>query len=236
MTGHLPGVGGAGDDKRPWPPTRWNPSGLTTNCGFCSISYALEQQKGILVDADRLYIQTLQRLGIERRGAVDPIPRMLIFPEWKLDQVAPRGEYHELEGRGRGPADYTIWSVAHDVGLGLKSGDKTLLNSLVEFAARSTPRWTLDDFIRARMNRPELAGKASFTSMKIHVENSLKGNSIIGSIKGQHFVNLHLTSGEFKVFDAQKGVSYDGPRIKAQLGPLDLFERVLTIATSKDGG
>jgi hypothetical protein len=56
------------------------------------------------------------------------------------------------------------------------------------------------------------------------------------SIRGQHFVNLHLTSGEFKVFDAQKGVSYDGPRIKAQLGPLDLFERVLTIATPKDGG
>jgi hypothetical protein len=226
---YIHGTGGASGDEAPWPPTRWNPSGLTTNCGFCAVSYALEQQKGKLIDADELYVQTLQRLGIDKQKDRDPIPRSLIFPGAKVNEAAIRSEYHELEDRGRGPADYTIWSVAHHAGLDLKGGDKLLLNSLVEFAAISAPRWKLDDFVTARMSRPDLTGRASFTTMKSHVENSLKGNSIIGSIARKHFVNLSISPlGELKVFDAQRGMSYDGRRIKAEFDRLDLFERVTT--------
>jgi hypothetical protein len=146
-----------------------------------------------------------------------------------LHEAAIRIEYHELEGRGRGPSDYTIWSVAHLAGLDLKSGDKVFLNSLMEFAAHSAPQLKLDDFVQARMDHPELAGRASFASMKTHVESSLKGNSIIGSIARKHFVNLSISpSGELKVFDAQKGVSYDGRHMKAEFDRLDLFERVTT--------
>ncbi|MDR3772520.1 MAG: hypothetical protein P4L26_04175 [Terracidiphilus sp.] len=202
---------------------------MKTNCGFCAISYALEQQKGKLVTADELYEQTLQRLGVVRQGNGDPIPRMLIFPGLNLDQAKIRVEYHELEGRGRGPADYTIWSVAQHAGLELKSGAKDLLNSLVQFGAESKPGWRLDDFVRVRMNRPELAGRATFASMKNYVETNLKGNSIVGSIHAQHFVNMAFSSaGEWKVFDAQKGLAYDGRRIRAELRSLDLFERVST--------
>jgi hypothetical protein len=224
------GAGGVNGDKDRLPSTRWNPSGLKTNCGFCAISYALEQQKGKLVHADELYEQTLQRLGVVRQGNADPIPRMLIFPGLNLDETRIRVEYHELEGRGRGPADYTIWSVAQHAGLELKGGAKDLLNSLVQFGAESKPGWKLDDFIRARMNRSELAGRATFANMKNYVENNLRGNSIIGSIKAQHFVNMAFGSaGEWRVFDAQKGVPYDGRHIKTELGSLDLFERVSTV-------
>ncbi len=211
------------------PPTRWNPSGWTSNCGFCSISYALELQKNVLLNADQLYEQTLERLGIVRQGNHDPIPRLLIFPGLNLDEARIRVEYHELEGRGRGAADYTIWSVARSAGLELKSGDKNMLNGLVKFAAEARPGWKLDDFVNAWMSRPGLPGTATFTAMKRHVEQNLKGVSIIGSIPRQHFVNMHFSpSGEWKVFDAQRGQSYDGRRIKAELASLDLFERVST--------
>jgi hypothetical protein len=226
---HIRGTGGGGGNKITWPPTRWNPSGLKTNCGFCAISYAREQQKGTLVDADQLYLQTLQRLGIDRHGDEDPIPRSLIFPQFDLDKAAIKSQYHELECRGRGPSDYTIWSVAHYAGLDLKSGDKKLLDSLVEFAANSARGWKLDTFVQARMTRPELAGRASFKDMKSYVMNNLKGHAIIGSIGRGHFVNVTITPrGELKVFDPQKGITCDGRHIKAEFGRLDLFERVTT--------
>jgi hypothetical protein len=145
---------------------------------------------------------------------------MLIFPGLNLDEAKIRVQYHELEGKGRGPADYTIWSVAQHAGLELKSGAKDLLNSLVRFGAENKPGWRLDDFVRARMNRPELAGRASFANMKNYVENTLKGNSIIGSIKAQHFVNMSFNSaGEWKVYDAQKGMPMKGDGLKQSWFP-----------------
>jgi len=227
VTMNMYGVGGANTDRDRLPSTRWNPGGLKTNCGFCSISYALEQQKGRLVTADELYEQTLQRLGVTREGDGDPIPRMLIFPVLNLDAIKIRAGYEKLGGWGRGASDYTIWSVARHVGWELKTGAKDLLNSLVQFAAESKSGWRLDDFVRARMNRPGMAARTTFANMKSYVERDLKGNSIIGSINKHHFVNMSFSpAGEWKVFDAQKGMPYDGRRIKAELGSLDLFERV----------
>ncbi len=216
-------------DKDPLFRTRWNPQGFKTNCGFCAISYALEQQKGTFLDADKIYDMTLEQLKIEKEGNRDPLPRLLIFPGPGVDGAVARGGYQPLGEGGRSPANYTIWAVASLVGLGLKSGDRQLLNSLIEFASRSKPGWKLDDFVEARMDRPGLAAKATFASMKRHVEEELKGNSIIGSIGRSHFVNMSFDPrGEWKVFDAQRNMQYDGRRIKAEFASLDLFERVST--------
>ena len=214
----------------PLPATRWNPSGLNSNCGFCSISYALEQQKGFLITADQLYDQTLERLHIPRNGNQIPLPYALIFPVAGQAQPPIPVHYQALEGHGMGAADYTIWSVARHAGLELKAGDKTLLNHLVEFAAQKHTPWRLDDFITARMSIPALAARgATFANMKRHVETSLNGNSIIGSIKAQHFVNMSFNpAGEWTVFDAQSGLRYDGKLLKAKMISLDLFERVST--------
>lgn len=212
--------------------TRWNPSGLSNNCGFCAISYALEMQNGTLLSADDLYERTLERLHIERKGNEDPVPRMLVFPEVGLDGMRVSVQYAELEGRGRGLSDYTIWSVAENAGLRLESGDKDMLRALMEFAERSQARWTLDDFVRARAERPGLAVRPPMAAVKKHVEDSLKGNSIIGSkSRGYsgtgHFMNMSFSpQGEWKLFDPQIGTPFDGKNLKRVLGQIDLFERV----------
>jgi hypothetical protein len=218
MNDFWPGVGGTDESKGLR--TRWNPSGLKTNCGFCAISYALEKQKGILVDADRLYAETLQRLEIQ-----SPLPHMLMFPEPGLDERPIRTGYEGLDGRGRSPADYSLWSVAHDAGLELKSGDRDLLNSLMKFASDKGAGWSLDEFVRKR----KTGRTATLDQLKQYVRDSLKGHSIIGSIKGQHFMNLEYNSTTgLKAFDPQIGVACEIPQVKNRLGVLDLFERVTT--------
>jgi hypothetical protein len=214
--------------------TRWNPRALADNCGFCAISYALERsyalepEKETFKNADQLYEFTLERLGIERHGNVDPVPRALLFPV-KGDHGRmnlPVG-YEALNGGAIGPNDYTVVSVAEHAGLKLEPGARDILNAFLKFAAQSRPPLKLDAFVKARMNIPALAGKASFLSMKVHMEKELMGNSIVGSTDRKHFVNLNVgPTGTTTIFDAQIGSEYDGSRVLATLREIALFERV----------
>src|SRR5262249_51854752 len=92
--------------------TIYDPSGSKTNCGFCSIAYVLHVVKNRFVDADRLYWETLARLGIQAQGGQDPIPRQLIFPEPNLDSAPVRLEYRALTGGANSLSSYTVTSVA----------------------------------------------------------------------------------------------------------------------------
>jgi len=209
--------------------TPWNPSGLTTNCGFCAIAYALELQTGRPHNADELYLKTLQDLGLERKDNKDPIPRMLIFPQWNLDQIQATHQYDALLGGRYSLADYTITAVASRLGLNSLTGDKQMVNALMEFATRAHGPWTLDDFVKARTERPGLSAKPSFALMKKTVESSLKGDAIIGSTDGKHFMTMSFDDQlRWKLFDPQNNRHYDGLRAKALLTSVALVERFAT--------
>jgi hypothetical protein len=126
----------------------FNPSKLKTNCGFCSISRALFVTKAIQIDADELYLQTLSRLGIQREGDHDPIPRMLIFPEAGLDTMTPTVEYQALKDGVHGLSSYTITSVAeaNDLRFDLSAKDVSLPNQFLTFYAQAASRTTDEGF------------------------------------------------------------------------------------------
>jgi len=216
-------TGGMSDPAK----TKWNPNGLGTNCGFCAISYALEQQNGNFVkNADELYDETLAFLGIEKlANNGDPLPRMLVFSQPNLDQITPSVEYSAI----RPPhtlSDYTIEAVAGREALELKPGDKYVANALLLYATRAFGKWTLDDFIQARSQRPGLRVQPSFATMKKTVEDGLRGNAIIGGKDGKHFLNMSFDhNNQWKLFDPQSGRDADGLRAKALLGEINLFER-----------
>ena len=208
--------------------TRWNPRGLEDNCGFCAISYALQQLGKPPQNADELYTEMMRRFGIVVAGNRDPVPRTLIFPKPDLDGSPWPVEYEELGARGISPSQYTIRSAASTFGLKLEGGDRDLVNALIEFAYGARPGWKLDDFVHHRMQRPGLAGKANFAAHKSHIERQLSGNWIIGSTDAKHYVNMSFTpAGEWKVIDAQSGATYDGRSLKARMGSLALFDRVV---------
>lgn len=204
--------------------SRWNPSKLKDNCGYCAISYALEQ-KGIILDADGLYNQLMDDFDIDRRTRATPVPRTLIFPKQiDLDKTPWPPNYEELQAKGHTPSDYTIRSVALHFKLHLSGEDKQVVNSLVEYAADfAKAGWKRDDFVRYRLQR---LGKANSASEKDKIEKSLKGNFILGSTDAKHYVNMSFSpTGEWRVFDPQDGVLYEPHHVKVKLGIIALFDR-----------
>jgi hypothetical protein len=207
--------------------SRWNPRNLSENCGFCAVSYALEQQKGIFIDADQLYSKMMEKFGFERQGGESPVPRTLIFPDPNLSDMKWTDAYSAFRDTMYTPAQYTVRSVAEEVSLDLKPGDRAVVNALIKFAYDAAPGWRFDDFVRQRSQRPGVT--AGFGAQKQYMEAQLKGNWVIGSKEAKHYVNMSFTpAGEWKVFDAQIGVAYDGKGMKAKMPSLDLFDRVST--------
>jgi len=205
----------------------WNPNNRSDNCGFCAISYALQLQKGVFLDADQLYNRMMEKFHIPREGNESPVPRTLIFPAPNLSDVQWRDSYRAFQDTMYTPAQYTIRSVAEEFGLDLQPGDKDLVNALISYAYNAPPGWKFDDFVRQRSQRAGAA--AGFTAQKSYMERQLKGNWIIGSKDAIHYVNMSFTpAGEWKVFDPQIGVPYDGKGLMAKMPSLDLFDRVLT--------
>ena len=207
---------------------RYNPSNLTTNCGFCAIAHALFVQKGTVVDADQLYLRTLNRLGLTRQGDRDPIPRMLIFPEPSMDGIPLTVDYSALAERGHGPSSYTITAVAlaNNLNFQLSSSDLTLQRQFFDFySGRGPGKWAVTDFEQMRLNW--LRGKGLNPPLEVvkrHIREELGGHSILGSKTVNHFINVEIDpSGQIKAFDAQDGNLYDGRRLHERLRTVDLF-------------
>jgi hypothetical protein len=201
--------------------TPYNPSNLSTNCGFCAIAYSLSLY-GIKTDADALYLQTIERLGITRVGGHDPIPRLLIFPEPRLDDIPLRAEYAALAEHGRGASSYTITAVASDNNLQCRVAEtrRTIANQFLDFYARNgSARWNIDDFVRERMRF--LRTNAPSDAVKRHVMTELGGHSIVGSKQVNHFVNMRIDAvGHIWAFDPQDGEEYSGRGLKQGLAQL----------------
>ncbi len=214
--------------------SHYNPSNRTDNCGFCAIAYALHLQKHIEVDADRLYLQTLQRLGLTRDAGKDPIPRMLIFPDPMLDSAAVRIEYSALTGGTHGLSSYTITSVAEANGLRFqaKIKDLELPRQFMTYYSnvRSGP-WSIGDFEQMRLNFLRSRGSnPKAEDVKKYIANELGGHSILGSKVRKHYINVFIDigrTGRIEAFDAQDGAKYDGVGLNSRLGSVDLLMHLL---------
>lgn len=207
--------------------TLFNPSGLTTNCGFCAIAQALSVQ-GTVTDSDQLYLQTLERLGLQREGDRDPIPRQLIFPDPLLEGVPLSAEYRSLGDRGHGPSSYTITAVAdaNNLRYDLSNRDLALHRQFFEFSARSEPgTWNIADFVQVRLDWLESRGQTPAPeAVRKYAMEQLGGHSIVGSKTANHFISIHIDrAGHISAVDPQDGRVYDGPRLHARLRTLDLF-------------
>jgi hypothetical protein len=208
--------------------SRYNPGKLTTNCGFCSIAHGLFVQKGVVVDADQLYLQTLERLGLTREGNQDPIPRQLIFPEPNMDDIPLTTTYGALADRGFGPSGYTITAVALASGLEfqLRDRDLTLPRQFMDFSARTGPgNWNINEFVQMRLDWLRTRRlNPSPEAVQHHIMEELGGHSIMGSKTVNHFINVHVdTLGRITAFDAQDGSDYDGRELYTRLRSVDLF-------------
>ena len=207
--------------------TLYNPNGLTTNCGFCAIAHGLFRQ-GTNTDADKLYLQTLNRLGIQRQGASDPIPRQLIFPDPLIDGVPLPTGYQALADSGHGPCSYTITAVAsdHNLRYDLNNRDLALPRQFFEFYARTgTGKWDIADFVDMRLNWLQSQGrKPAADAVRRHIMEQLGGHSIIGSKTTNHFINVEVDgAGHIKAFDAQDGRIYNGSGLQGRLRTVDLL-------------
>jgi hypothetical protein len=210
--------------------TLYNPTGLTTNCGFCAIAHALSLQ-GITTDADKLYLQTLERLGIPRQGNTDPIPRQLIFPDPLMDGVPVRVEYTALAERGHDPSSYTITSVAsaNNLRYDLNNRDLSLQRQFFDFCARTgRGAWNINDFVQSRLTWLQVQGQnPSADGVRRHLLAQLSGHSIIGSKTVNHFITMQVdTSGKISAYDPQDGRQYDGASLHTRMRTLDLVLRL----------
>ena len=215
--------------------SQYNPSNRTDNCGFCAIAYALHLQKHIAIDADRLYLQTLERLGLTRDAGKDPIPRMLIFPDPILDSAAVRSDYSALSGSAHGLSSYTITSVAEASGLRFqaKIQDLELPRQFMMYYSNVGPgsAWAIRDFEQMRLNFLRSRGLSpKLEDVKKYIANELRGHSILGSKGRKHYINVFVDidrTGRIEAFDAQDGIKYDGRGLNSRLGGVDLLMHLL---------
>ncbi len=202
----------------------YNPGNREDNCGFCAIAYALHVQRHVETDADRLYLQTLERLGLQRQGGRDPVPRLLIFPDPMLDSARVREEYSALLGGTLGLSSYTITSVAEANGLRFRAKitDLDLPRQFMAFYRTMNARiWNIRDFEQMRLNylRSRSLNPAP-EALRKHIAGELGGHSIFGSKESKHYINVFIDmerTGRIEAYDAQ-----DGLRLASRLGSVDL--------------
>ena len=228
-------TGGVSNLRGSLEPTPVNPRGLTTNCGFCSISGSiLRQSRGaILVNADELYGRTLENLGLPTGTPEDPISRMLVFPDRQgFENVAMKGSYEALfTGEGNRLSEYTVTSVAESHGLRVTPANNVLNEYPRAFNG------SLQDVATSRWNAMQAEAEAGqdFTRTYTQVEASitrwregLVGDYIIGSTGRQHFMNMTIEpGGQIIGQDFQNGATYAGlDEIKGRMGQIDFILRV----------
>ena len=209
-------------------PSLHNPSGLRTNCGFCAISRGLLTQRGISMDADQLYIQTLKRLRLPTDEPTDPIPRTLFFPDAHSD-LKIRTSHGALTASNIDGSRYTITSVATDCGLNWGVGTTGLLSQFAAiYSAVDYPR-AFERLSSLRYENALDSGRmpGPFDSFNSRIARELIGEAIIGSKSEQHFLNVTISmSGHMEFFDPQEGKRYDGRDLRYKAMKIDLFMRV----------
>ena len=211
--------------------TLYNPGGSKTNCGFCSIAFALHTVKNQFVDADRLYTATLERLGLHVENGRDPIPRQLIFPEPNLDSLPISHLYRALEGTPLGLSGYTITSVAsaNHLNFDFKMSGLDLPRQFVKFSAETPPKqWSLTGFVDWRRNWLNERGlNPPVAKVREQIVKELEGTSIIGSKTSNHYINMRIDpSGVIRADDPQDGRQYDGKGLSDRMLTLDLMMRI----------
>ncbi len=231
--------------------TLYNPRGDETNCGFCAVSYALERLKLALPgknvkwsNADDLYDRKLKRLRFtpdEAKG----FPRELIFPEQNWSGIPARGQYAALTHGTRALSDYTITKVASDEGLvyggqGLLAGGRPLTQSEILgdnaahffawYMENGVGRWKFDDFMKLRLNFLEdrferTGGNFDRAGAQMAITKALAGDSIVGSKKTNHFMNVSIdpVDSHVDVYDPQTGDHFDGKGLQGRLREVNLF-------------
>lgn len=231
-------TGGVSSATGPMAPTPYNPSGLATNCGYCSISRALARQGGEgaeIINADQLYLRTLEDLGLPLDTANDPVSRMLAFPDrLGFEGAKSRPGYEALfSGEGNRMSDYTITQVAQARGLNVTPANETLDLWSRYFSG------PLDEVTAARLEALEEAGRTGFTYPQLEASIArqralLPGDYIIGSTSNQHFMNLTITAeGRLIAEDVQVAGAlgpfrtYEGlADIEGRMGKIDFMLRV----------
>jgi hypothetical protein len=226
-TDYSPQAGARGFSSEANLGTQYNPHNRTTNCGFCAIARGLLTQ-GTATDADVLYDQTLERLGIRRAGNHDPIPRQLIFPDPLIDGTPLPVAYQALADAGHGPSSYTISAVAlaHNLHFQLNNKDLTLQRQFFDFYSRNGPgKWDIADFVNYRLTW--LRGQGRNTTpeaVRRYVMEQMGGQSIVGSKSVNHYINVEIDrTGRIKAIDAQDGREYNGSTLYSRLRTVDLF-------------
>jgi len=209
--------------------SQYNPSNRKDNCGFCAIAYALHLQKHIEIDADRLYLQTLERLGLKREAGRDPVPRMLIFPDPMLDSAGVRTDYSALLGGTNSLSSYTMTSVAEASGLRFQARIKDLdlpRQFMAFYRSTHSNAWSVRDFEQMRLNFLRSRGLNPLPAgVRKHIAAELGGHSIFGSKERKHYINVFIDidrTGRIEAFDAQDGIRYDGVGLNSRLGSVDL--------------
>jgi len=206
--------------------TPYNPTGREDNCGFCAISYGLYLQNRSVVDADQLYLATIERLGLTREGNHDPIPRMLIFPDLKLPGGTPSTAYSALSGV-LGLNSYTVTDVADHLNLRFTYSrmDVMLPNQFLAYQSESGNRGSLSDFTRTRLDfLRSKGGNPSLDAVRRQIVNAIAGHSIIGSEDASHFINAHIDPGGYLMgYDAQNDKRYDAKGLRERIGTVALF-------------
>lgn len=218
--------------------TAYNPRGLRDNCGYCSISKALELQgkQKTFRDADQLYHETVERLGVSTAGNPVPISRQLIFPDSQLGSLRPRPGYEVLGERGRSLDDYAVTSVASSFKLEfrqhtknasqVRQGSAFLPEQFVRFYAKHGPsHWDVREFLEMRLDfLAEQGRNPSMQGLRTNLESELVGNAIIGSKDSNHYMTMQIDP-DFHVIgvDPQDGATYGGAGLLERLQSIDLF-------------
>ncbi len=188
-------------------PNRYNPCGLSDNCGYVALSKALEYQFPQLTfrNADDLYIATRNELKLTKD---DQLSYQLVFPQ-DLSKATPRAGYEPLFTNGRDISQYTIANVATKSGLDFKFSSDVITDwnkiygqgKSINQAAKNRFQILEKDFELFPTSTTPTFNKA-LAGIELQSQN-LSGSYVIGSSRGGHFMNLEIKNGDFKAFDFQ---------------------------------
>jgi len=220
------------------PPRQYNPGGREDNCGFCAISRGLERTTNQAIDADKLYLQLLQKLRLPTGTPDDPISRMLLFHlnrDGREEVIAPPTHRNSMEEYRISPDQYTVRSVAETLGLRNTGGNLKILNMYITILnrgigyekARKALAEEQADQVESRGGNPPALDVMERWCLK-----ELSGEAIVGS-KGAgfrqagHFINMFIQDGIVEFYDPQSGARGNAQDMWKLLGrQIDLFLRL----------
>lgn len=234
-------LGGVSNRTGSMPQSPFNPCGLATNCPFTSISggFYLRDPAAPIRNADELYIETLQDLGLDTSTPHDPVTRMVAFPYKPQPPAGPPPLIYEALGNRW--TEYNITSVAMARGLSVRE-TSTVLNDYS--AAFGKP---LNQLVTDRLNvlrkaaeatGGKVASRAAIQQSIVNMRQKVAGHYIIGSrtasptAEAGHFMNMSIdANGVITGNDFQSGAVYNGLNaIRQVLGEIDTILKIDPVA------